>query len=415
MVTATLDKEVSMLPLSGIKVVELATWAFAPACSAALGDWGADVVKIEHPQTGDVFRWFMMMGGIDDSQMPVSLFGLDNRNKKGMAIDLKHPEGKKIVYRLIEDADVFISNLPAQALKKLDMDYSRLSSLNPRLIYAHASGFGDKGPDANKPGFDATAYWARSGLMAGLAVNDQPPVFQQYPGIGDQISGMVFFGGVMLALYNREKTGNGQQIDLSLLGVGTWVTSCALQIVLSTGEDPPRFPRDQIVNPLANYYKGKDDKWMIIMCLPDEPYWAPLCNALSLPDLTNDPRFSTREKRIENNVELISIIDKMMVTKERDDWGKIFDRNNIVWSPIPSSFEEVTKDPQMLANDHIVEVEHPSKGPGKIITTPIRLNKKAPEIRVLAPEIGEHNEEILLTLDYSWEDIEKLKNKNVIP
>jgi crotonobetainyl-CoA:carnitine CoA-transferase CaiB-like acyl-CoA transferase len=404
-----------MLPLEGVKVVDFSTWAFAPVCAAALADWGADVVKIEHPRTGDVFRWFLTLGGFDDSQMPVSLFGLDNRNKKGMAIDLKQAEGRKIVHQLIEGADIFISNLPRDALEKLDMDYPRLSSINPKIIYAHASGFGDEGPDAKKPGFDSTAYWARSGLMAGLAVNEQPPVFQQYPGIGDQISGLVFFGGVLLALLNRQKTGLGQQVDLSLLGVGTWVTSCALQFVLSTGEEPPRFPRERIVNPLANCYKGKDDEWLMIMCLPDQPYWSPLCNALGRGDLENDPKFSTREKRLENNVELISIIDNVIATKTRDEWGIIFDRRRIVWTKIPSTFEEVTKDPQVLANDHIVVVEHPSKGPSKIITTPIRLNKKAPEIRNLAPEIGEHNEEILLKLGYTWEQIATLKDKGIIP
>ncbi|MBL7177371.1 MAG: CoA transferase [Desulfobacteraceae bacterium] len=404
-----------MLPLEGIKVVDLTTWALAPACAATLGDWGADVIKIEDPETGDVFRWFLMAIGIDESQVPISLFGLDNRNKRGMAVDLKQPEGRDIVCKLVEDADIFVSNLPAESLRRLDLAYSHLSGINPRLIYAHASGFGDKGPDVKKPGFDATAYWARSGLMSGLAVGGQPPVFQQYAGIGDQVSGLVLFGGVLLALYNREKTGRGQQVDLSLLGVGTWVTSCPLQIALSLGQEPPRWPRDQITNAMVNYYKTKDDKWLMMVCLPDEPYWPPLCKAIGQEDLENDPKFSTREKRMENNVELIRLIDEAMATKTRDEWGTILDEHGIVWTHIPSSFEEVTKDPQVLANEHIVEVEHPSFGPTKIVTTPIRLNKETPPIRKLAPEIGQHNEEILLEMNYSWDDIGKLRDKGVIP
>ncbi len=404
-----------MLPLEGIKVVDLTTWVFAPSCAATLGDWGAEVIKIEDPQTGDVFRWFLMALGIDESEVPVSLFGLDNRNKRGMAIDLKQPEGRDIVYKLIEDADIFVSNVPMESLKRLELDYSRLSAINPQLIYAHASGYGDKGPDSNKPGFDATAYWARSGLMAGLAVGGQPPVAQQYAGIGDNVSGLVFFGGVLLALYNREKTGKGQQVDLSLLGVGTWVTACPIQMALSLGEEPPRLPRHETRNPLINYYKTKDDKWLYIVCLPDEQYWSPLCKALAREDLENDPKFSTRDNRLENNVELIRILDEVILGKTRDEWGKLFDENGIVWAHIPTSFEEVAKDPQVLANDHIVEVEHPSFGPVKIVTTPIRLNKEVPPIRRLAPEHGQHNEEILLEKGYTWEDIAKLQEKGVIP
>lgn len=404
-----------MQPLKGIKVVDFSTWIMAPACAATLGDWGADVIKIEDPETGDVFRWFLMAMGIDESEVPISLFGLDNRNKRGMAIDLKQPEGRDIVYKLIEDADVFVSNIPLESLKRLGLDYSRLSAINPRLIYTHASGYGHKGPDVNKPGFDATAYWARSGLMSGLALEGQPPVFQQYAGIGDQVSGLVLFGGVLLALYNREKTGQGQEVDLSLLGVGTWVTSCPLQMVLSLGEEPPRWSRDQIRNPMLNCYNTKDDKWLMIVCLPDEPYWAPLCKAIGQEHLENAPDFCNRDQRAENNVELIRILDEVLATKTRDEWGKIFDEHGIVWTHIPSSFEEVANDPQVLANDHIVEVEHPSFGPTKIVTTPIRLNKEAPQIRMLAPEIGQHNEEILLELGYTWDDIVNLQEKGAIP
>ena len=404
-----------MLPLEGIKVVDLSTWIMAPVCAATLGDWGAEVIKIEPPDSGDPFRWFLMAIGIDESDLPMSFFDMDNRNKRGIAVDLKQQGGRDIVYRLIKEADVFISNIPAESLERLELGYERLSSINPRLIYAHASGYGDKGPDVTKPGFDATAYWARSGLMAGLAVEDQPPVYQQYAGIGDQVSGLVFFGGVMLALYNREKTGQGQQVGLSLLGVGTWTTACALQFVLSMGEEPPRFPRNQINNPLLNYYKTKDNKWVLIICLPDEPYWSPLCAAMGRADLENDSRFNTREERLENNVELIAIMDEVFVTKTRDQWTAVFDKHGIIFTHIPSSFEEVTKDPQVLANDHIVEVDHPEFGPTKTLTTPIRLNKQAPPIRRVAPELGQHTEEVLLELDYTWDDIIKLQEEGILP
>lgn len=404
-----------MLPLEGLKVVDLSTWIFAPVCAATLGDWGADVIKIEPPETGDPFRWFLMAAGIDESDVPVTFYQMDNRNKRGIAIDLKQKEGQQIVHKLIEDADIFVSNIPTDSLERMKLDYTHLSSINSRLIYAHATGFGDEGPDAKKPGFDATAYWARSGLMAGLALEGQEPVYQQYAGIGDQVSGLVLFGGVLLAILNRQKTGLGQQVDLSLLGVGTWVAACALQFALSFGEEPPRRSRGNVNNPLLNYYKTSDDKWVLIICLPDEPYWTPLCKCIGREDLEHDARFSTRELRLENNAELIAIFDEMFRMKTRSEWTVLFDEYGIVWTHIPMSFEEVTQDPQVLANKHIVDVDHPELGTVKTLTTPIRLNKEAPPIRMLGPEIGQHTEEVLLEMGYSWEDIGELMEKGVIP
>ncbi|MCP4750388.1 MAG: CoA transferase [Proteobacteria bacterium] len=404
-----------MTPLEGLKVVDFTTWIMGPVCAATLGDWGAEVVKIEAPETGDPFRWYLMAAGIDESEVPVSLYQMDNRNKRGIAIDLKQKEGQEIVHKMIEEADIFVSNIPTDSLKNLNLDYARLSAINPGLIYAHASGFGDEGPDAAKPGFDATAYWARSGLMGGLALEDQPPVYQQYAGIGDQVSGLVLFGGVLLAILNRQKTGLGQQVDLSLLGVGTWVTACALQYTLSFGEEPARRTRTTVRNPLLNYYKTRDDKWVMIICLPDEPYWTPLCRCIGREDLETDPKFGTRDARLENNEELIAIFDSVFQKRTRTEWAASFDEHGIVWTHIPTSFEEVTKDPQVLANKHITDVDHPELGTAKTLTTPIRLNKEAPPIKSLGPEIGQHTEEVLLELGYSWEDIGDLMEKGVIP
>lgn len=404
-----------MLPLEGVKVVDLSTWIMAPVCAATLGDWGAEIVKVEPPETGDNFRWYLNAIDEDESEMPVTLFQMNNRNKKGIAIDIKQPEGRDIMYRLIKDADIFVSNIPTESLKSLGMDYALLSEINPQLIYAHASGYGERGPDAHKPAFDATAYWARSGLMSELSFGDEEPISPPIAGLGDQVSGLVFFGGVLLALYNRQRTGVGQQVDLSLLGVGTWVTSCGLQYVMSTGEPHPRNRRNQVGSPMANHYKTKDDKWIYIVCLPSQPSWVPLCRALELDDLVANERFCTLEARVENSADLISILDRVFITRTRSEWGKRLSKHGIVWSHIPSNFREVTEDPQVLSNEYIVETDHPSLGPVKIVNTPIQLNKAAPSIRRFAPELGQHTEEILLSLKYSWEDIEALQTKGIIP
>lgn len=407
-----------MLPLEGIKVVEVSTWILGPSCAAMLGDWGASVIKIENPVTGDPFRWFMAVAGVDESEAPVSLFGLDNRNKRGLTIDLKQPEGREVLYKLVEDADIFISNLPKKARERISLDYESLSALNPRLIYAAASGYGDKGPHADKPGFDATAYWARSGLMSSLAADEtQPPVAQPVAGIGDHTSGLALFGGIAMALYNREKTGEGQQVDVSLLGVGTWITGSSVQATLSLGWEEVskvKKPRHECVNPLVNYYKTKDGKWLYLLSLPDEPYWSPLCKAMDREDLEHDERFKNRENRLASNVELIRILDDIFLEKDLAQWTNRLDAHGLVWTHIPMNFEEVINDPQMQANDFIVEAEHPSFGPAKIITSPIRLNKIVPPIRKFAPELGENNEEILLEYGYEWDDIEKLKDKGII-
>jgi crotonobetainyl-CoA:carnitine CoA-transferase CaiB-like acyl-CoA transferase len=360
----------------------------------------------------------MAVAGIDESNAPVSLFGLDNRNKRGMAIDLKHPDGRNILYKLVADADIFISNLPKKALERLKMDYDSLSSLNRRLIYAAASGYGNNGPHADKPGFDATAFWARSGLMSSLAPDEHhPPVPQPCAGIGDHTSGLALFGGIAMALYHREKTGNGQQVDVSLLGVGTWITSSGLQATLSLGWEKVskvRKPRSESVNPLVNFYKTRDGKWLYLLFLPDDPYWGPLCEAAGRADLEHDERFDTRDHRLANNIELIKIIDEIFLERDLDQWAELLDGHGLIWTHVPMNFEEVVNDPQVHANDHIVERQHPSFGPAKIITSPIRLNKIVPPIRRFAPELGQNNEEVLLELGYTWEDIEKLKEGGVI-
>lgn len=404
-----------MLPLEGLKVVDLSTWIMAPVCAATLGDWGAEVIKIEPLETGDNFRWFLNVIQNDESEMPVTLFQMNNRNKRGIAVDIKQPEGREIMDKLIADADVFVSNIPMRSLASMGMDYPRFSGINPRLIYAHASAFGAKGAEADKPGFDATAYWARSGMMTSLGFEDEGPVSPPTGGVGDQVSGLVLFGGVLLALYNRERTGRGQEVDLSLLGVGTWVMSCALQFVLSTGAPHPRFPRDRVGSPLSNHYKTKDDRWLYIVSLPSAPYWSPLCKALGLEDLIEDPRFCTLEARMENKLELISILDRAFASKTSDEWAPLLDEHGIVWTHIPDGFEEVTKDPQVLANEYIAEAEHPSLGTAKIVNTPIHLNKQAPKVRTFAPELGQHTEEVLLELGYTWEDITQLQEKGIIP
>jgi len=402
-----------MLALEGIKVVEMAAWAFGPAAGVILGDWGADVVKIEDPAGGDPMRGIEMIGGRPAPQK-YSMFDIDNRNKRSIVIDLKKEQGRKVVYKLIEGTDVFLTNYRVAALERLGMDYLTLAEINPRLIYAYCSGYGDEGPDKDKSGFDFGAYWARGGFMLQLGAEGTPPVPQGGAGLGDQPSGALAAGGIALALFVRERTGMGQKVSLSLLHSALWTASLCVQATMEYGIEWPRARREAAANPLANNYQTKDGKRMQLLMLQSDRFWPDFCKVMGLERLREDPRFSSMLARAENNAELISILDQTFATKTRDEWADRFEGTTIMWDPA-NTFADLTRDPQALANDCFVPFEHPAKGDIKTIASPIQLSKTPATIRRRAPEFGEHTEEVLLETGYDWEDITRFKEEEVIP
>jgi crotonobetainyl-CoA:carnitine CoA-transferase CaiB-like acyl-CoA transferase len=402
-----------VLALEGIKVVEMAVWAFGPAAGAILGDWGADVIKIEDPAGGDPMRGIEMIGGVPAPEK-YSMYDLDNRNKRSIAIDLKKRQGREVVYKLINGADIFLTNYRAAALERLGMDYLTLAKINPRLIYAYCSGYGDEGPDKDNPGFDSGAYWTRGGFMLQLGVEGTPPVPQGGAGLGDQPSGALAAGGIALALFVRERTGMGQKVSLSLLHSALWTVSLNVQATMEYGIEFPRARREAVANPLANHYQTKDGKWMQLLMLQSDRYWPEFCKVVGLEHLRDDPRFSSMLARAENHAELISTLDQTFATKTRDEWAVTFKGTIIMWDPA-NTFADLTRDPQTLANDCFVPFEHPAKGDIKVIASPIQLSKTPATIRRHAPEFGEHTEEVLLEMGYDWEGITRFKENEVIP
>jgi crotonobetainyl-CoA:carnitine CoA-transferase CaiB-like acyl-CoA transferase len=398
-------------PLDGVRVVELTMFQQGPVAGTKLGDLGADVIKVE-PLTGDPARGFMrIIGTMVGLKGRNYYFENHNRNKRSIALDLKTEGGLEVFLKLIDRADVFLTNLSIEAPIKMGIGPEALLKRNPRLIYAQASGWGRKGPDANGLSFDYTGI-GRSGLMMSCGERGSPPA-QILPGLGDELGGMVCAWAVCAALYAREKTGKGQLVDTSLMGS----VMCMLSLVLSApailGQEFPREIRTEAGNPIYNHYRAKDDKWFILAHLQPDRYWPNVCRALGMPELENDPRFNSIEARGENAKELIAIMDKKFATKTREEWFEIFKKEGIIYSPIQSP-TEVVNDPQASANEYVTWFDHPVLGRTKVVGFPWDFSQTPASVRREAPEFGQHTEEILLELGYTWDDTTKLKDEKVI-
>jgi len=400
------------LPLEGIKVLELSNWIFGPSCSAILGEWGADVIKVEEPGGGDALRGILTTGFRPFLEYNY-LFELCNRNKRSIAINLKHESGREIIYKLVNEMDVLVTNFRPRVASRLSIDYETIAKINPPIIYAQASGYGSEGPQKDRPGFDEIAFWMRSGIMSLLGEPDSPPV-PLHGAMGDLTSAAFLAGAVALALLVRERFGFGQRVDVSLLAAGMWVTGFDLQTVLSTGQDFERMSRKTTGNPLYDTYQTKDGKWLFFAMLQTDRYWLNLCKAIGREDLEEDPRFDSHQKRCQNSRILISILDEVLATKTRAEWAKIFDQYELVWDPEPI-LSEVASDPQVLANNYIAELNHPAHGNIKLVGTPFQFSKMLIQPRRPAPQLGEHTEEILLEMGYGWDDILRLKEDEVVP
>jgi crotonobetainyl-CoA:carnitine CoA-transferase CaiB-like acyl-CoA transferase len=395
--------------LEGIKVVSMGQIVAIPAASSTLADWGADVIKLE-PLTGEMHRGLTRSQGIDTGDVNWVMEVL-NRNKRALALDVSQEKGLEIVHKLIEDADVFMSNYKRNSIKKLGLDYDTLSRINPKLIYAFVSGYGAKGPDRDERGYDFTAGWARSGMMHLIGEPGTPPAPQRV-GIIDSMTGAHIVSAICAALLQREKTGKGQEIEVSLYHTAVWSLAVDIQNALG-GNVPVKHDRTKATNPVWNSYRTSDDRWFWLAMLQPDSAWPGFCRAIERPELEHDPRFETTDARKDNCEELIGIIEERLATQTMAEWEERFKANNCIYGRVQTPME-VISDPQALANDFFVEVEHPGAGPIRIITTPTQFSDNPATLRTSCPELGQHNEEIILELGYSWDDIASLKDQGVI-
>ena len=399
-------------PLDGIKVVELGIWVAAPAAAAILADWGAEVIKIEEPDSGDPLRGLGATGLMPADLDSNPAFTLDNRGKKGMAINLRRPGGAKVMRALITRADVFLSNLRTSALQRLGLTYDNLQAINHRLIYASLTGYGVEGPDRDRAAFDYAAFWARAGIMAALGEPDQPPPAQR-PGMGDHTTALAISGAIAAALFAREKTGRGQEIRLSLLRTGIWFQGTDIQVCLQTGLFTPPTGRRNAPNPLFNQYQTKDGRWLHLIMLQPDRHWPDFCGAIGREELILDHRFITVRERLQNASTLIAMLDSILATKTLSEWGAIFDRHEIFWGKV-QHVGDVVRDGQVRASDAFRKLTLPSGKEIEIVASPADFGDTPADVRAPAPELGQHTEEVLLALGYTWEEIATLKDAGAI-
>lgn len=393
--------------LQGIRVLEVASWIAAPAAAACLADMGAEVIKVEPPE-GDAWRNFRVESlGFSKPFAHNYLFELDNRGKRSITLDLREESGQEALHRLTATADVFLTNLVAGRRERYGLTYARLAEQNRRLIYAAVSGYGEQGPDRDRLGFDYAAFWARSGLLNMVREPDSPPSLQR-GGTGDRATSMFVLAGIMTALFERERSGLGQEVDLSLFNAGVWAMGEVLQAALIANEEQQRPPRTEVQNPLTNAYRTGDGKWLILIMAQSDPYWPKLCAALGRPGLTDDQRFAGMDARAAHRKALVALLDETFAAGTRDAWAERLDAHGIIWAPCQDVMD-VLRDPQLGANDMTVPLEDPARGSYATLAAPFKLSRTPPAPGGPAPALGQHTEEVLLDAGYSWDDITALR------
>jgi len=388
-------------PFEGLTVIDCASFVAGPAAATILSDFGAEVIKIE-PLEGDPYRYL-----VPDGTYP---WDLDSRNKQSVAIDLKHPEGLAVLYRLVRKADVFITNFPLGARRRLKIDYDTLAPVNQRLIYASLTAYGETGPEAEKTGFDTTAYWARSGLMDMVKPEHSAPPSRSVIAMGDHPTAMSLYAAVTTALYRRERTGRGGLVSSSLIANGLWANSVMTQAALAGVSIPDRLPRTHAPNPLSNVYRCRDDRWINLAVLNDRQYPV-LCRLLGCEPLIDDPRYVSQAARHANHAALIAVFDDAFLTRNRDEWCQLFEREGITHASI-STVHDLPHDAQLLASGVLVPF---ADGSGMTVSSPIELGAAARVAPVPAPTtVGQHTEAVLLGSGYSLEEIESLRRLGVL-
>ncbi len=399
-------------PLQGIRVIDWTIWQQGPVATAMLGDLGADVIKIED-RVGEPARGMSRIAGLSTQRAAGNFyFDNNNRNKRSITVDLSQNEGKEIVYRLAAKSDVFVQNFRKGVAERIGLDYGTLSKHNPKLIYATASGYGPKGPDSAMPAFDRCGL-ARSGIMSTLGEPDMPPLMMM-GGIADQTGATMLAYAVLAALVARERLGIGQQVDVSQLGSMVHLLSLDIAAALQLGEPLPRHRRTHEGNPLSNHYQCGDGKWIALAMLQADRYWPVLCRAMGMQEYESDARFKTMEVRSKNCHIIIDIMDCVFATKSRQEWLERFAAvGGLIYAPV-NTIKDVMSDPQVLENGYITDFEHPSLGRIKSVGIPLHFSRTPASIRMPAPELGQHTEEVLLELGYDWEDISSMKDKGVV-
>ena len=393
---------------SGLKVVDLASFIAGPSAAVILSDFGADVIKVE-PPNGDLWRMGQNIPPQPHSKEAYP-FHLANRNKRGITLDLKSPGARKVLERLVKWADVLIVNTPHPARKKLKLEYDDVVQWNPRLIYADLTGFGEKGPDAGLPGFDITAYWARSGLLSMTRDAGVPPTWP-VAGSGDNATAVGLYSAIVTALYHRERTGKGSYVTTSLLAEGVWSASVFIQAALCEARFFGLHDRKHPANAALNVYRASDGTWFVLIVTPDK--LAAVAKAIGREDLLTDPQFSDPAELMQNMPQLTAILDEVFGAQPMAHWYEVFNGVHVTFGPVRGP-QEVVNDPQLQLNDIIVPLQGAGGKLTSTINSPIQVHGVTKEPAKRAPELGEHNEEVLRELGFDAKDIDGLRVSGAI-
>ncbi len=391
---------------TGLKVIDCASWIAGPAAATMLSDFGADVIKIEPPGAGDPWRASQPIPG----KQVDYYWQLTSRNKRSLALDLKHPDGQAVLHRLVAVADVFITNFPLPVRDRLKMAPADLTPLNPRLIYASFTAYGEEGEEAAKTGFDSTAYWARTGLMDMVRANADTVPSRSMPGMGDFPSATGVYAAIVTALYRREKTGWGGVVRSSLLQNGLWANGCAVQTRLFGENVALRPHRDDAPNALANHYRSRDGRWFIMALFNEQRQLRSFLGAIGREELTDDPRFATTEARKQHARELVIILDEVFSRRDLAEWRSILDGVGITFG-IVATVNEALDDPQMRHAGALVPF---GDGQGLTVMTPFHIDGVEKVSASRAPSVGQHNEAVLMEAGYTPEELARLRGLGVV-
>ena len=375
-------------PMEGVRVVELGVWVAGPAAGGLLADWGADVVKIE-PPTGDPARTFAKMIGGDVPFNPP--FEMDNRSKRSIVIDFAKSDGIDLAHRLLETADVFLTNIRMDALERLGLDPDALRKRYPRLVYGIITGYGITGPDRDRAAYDISSFWARSGVVGLLTRPGEDPPFQR-GGMGDHGAGMTLAGGISAALLARERTGEGQLVATSLLRHGMYTISFDLNMALRFGVPLAVAKRTQMTNPVINCYQDRDGRWFWLVGLEGQRHWPDVCRAVGKAEWIDDERYRDEDGRRKNIRDIIPVLDEIFATKSREEWSEIFDRENVWWAPVQTPAEVLT-DPQARAVGAWVRIDDIGE-PVETVDSPVLFDGAHRDVVPRPPHLGEHTDEV---------------------